>query len=115
MKQTFDYLDNVAFAATVCDKEGIVLYQNAVARKRDGEVIGKNLYNCHGKRAGEMIRRMMQTGDSNTYEVIHHGIHSFIHQTPWYEEPGGAVSGLIELEIVMPADHPTFNRDKEKI
>ena len=25
MKQTFDYLENVAFAATVCDKEGIVL------------------------------------------------------------------------------------------
>ena len=47
MKQTFDYLENVAFAATVCDKEGIVLYQNAVARRRDGEVIGKNLYNCH--------------------------------------------------------------------
>ena len=32
MKQTFDYLENVAFAATVCDKEGIVLYQNAVAQ-----------------------------------------------------------------------------------
>ena len=47
MKQTFDYLENVAFAATVCDKEGIVLYQNAVARRRDGKVIGKNLYNCH--------------------------------------------------------------------
>ena len=38
---TFDYLENVAFAATVCDKEGIVLYQNAVARKRDGDVVGK--------------------------------------------------------------------------
>ena len=24
MKQTFDYLENVAFAATVCDKEGII-------------------------------------------------------------------------------------------
>ena len=29
MKQTFDYLENVPnIAATVCDKEGIVLYQN---------------------------------------------------------------------------------------
>ena len=34
MKQSFDYLENVAFAATVCDKEGLVLYQNAVARQR---------------------------------------------------------------------------------
>lgn len=52
MKQTFDYLENVAFAATVCDKEGIVLYQNAVARQRDGAVIGKNLYNCHSPKSG---------------------------------------------------------------
>lgn len=36
MKQTFDYLENVGFAATICDKEGIVLYQNEVARQRDG-------------------------------------------------------------------------------
>ena len=36
MKQSFDYLENVAFAATVSDKEGLVLYQNAVARQRDG-------------------------------------------------------------------------------
>lgn len=27
--KVFDYLENVALAATVCDKEGIVLYQNA--------------------------------------------------------------------------------------
>ena len=33
MKQTFDYLENVPnIAATVCDKEGIVLYQNKRAR-----------------------------------------------------------------------------------
>ncbi len=25
MKQTFDYLEHVAFAATVCDKEGVML------------------------------------------------------------------------------------------
>ena len=65
MKQTFDYLENVAFAATVCDKEGIVLYQNAVARQRDGAVIGKNLYNCHSPKSGEKIRMMMETGMSN--------------------------------------------------
>ena len=50
MKQTFDYLENVAFAATVCDKEGIVLYQNAAARLRDGEVIGPLCTTPHGSR-----------------------------------------------------------------
>ena len=48
MKQTFDYLENVAFAATVCDKEGIVPYQNAVARQRDGGVIGKTWFEVPG-------------------------------------------------------------------
>lgn len=112
MKQTFDYLENVAFAATVCDKDGIVLYQNAVALNRDGNVLGKNLFNCHGPKSGEKIRYMMETGKSNTYEFIQNGKHSFIHHTPWFEEPGGAVSGLIELEIEVPDNYPTYNRDK---
>ena len=113
MTQNFDYLENVAFAATVCDKEGIVLYQNAVARKRDGEVIGKNLYNCHNNKTGEKIRMMMENGTSNSYEVILHGKHYFVHHTPWYEELGGELSGLIELDIEIPETHPTFNRDRK--
>lgn len=31
---TFDNLENVAFAATVCDKEGIVLYKTDARSKR---------------------------------------------------------------------------------
>ena len=115
MKQTFDYLENVPnIAATVCDKEGIVLYQNAAARQRDGEVIGKNLYNCHSPKSGEKIRMMMQTGMSNSYGVISHGKHYFVQHTPWFKEPGGELSGLIELDIEIPETHPTFNRDKEE-
>lgn len=114
MNKVFDYLENVVFAATVCDREGIVLYQNAVARRRDGDVIGKNLYNCHGPKSGEKIRMMMETGMSNTYEYIQNGKNYFIHHTPWYEEPGGALSGLIEYEIEVPMNYPKFNRDLEK-
>lgn len=114
MKTTFDYLENVSFAAIVCDKEGIVLYQNKIARKRDGDVIGKNLYNCHSPKSGEKIRHMLETGKNNTYEIIQHGKHQLIHHTPWYEEPGGEVSGLIEFEIEIPENHPVFNRDLQK-
>lgn len=113
MKQTFDYLENAAFSATVCDKEGIVLYQNAIARKRDGEVRGKNLFNCHGAKSAEKIRHMMETGMSNSYQIIHNSKHFFIHHTPWFAEPSGEVSGLIEFEIEIPADCPTYNRDKQ--
>ena len=55
MKQTFDYLENVAFAATVCDKEGIVPYQNAVARQRDGGVIGKTWFEVPGAELSGLI------------------------------------------------------------
>ena len=55
MKQTFDYLENVAFAATVCDKEGFVPYQNAVARQRDGGVIGKTWFEVPGGELSGLI------------------------------------------------------------
>lgn len=110
MKDQFSYLDTVNFAATVCDKEGIVLYQNDRAIKRDGDVTGKNLYNCHGEKAGQMIRRMIETGTSNTYQIIRHGKHKLLHQTPWFDE-NGAVAGLIELAIDLPDNMPVFDRD----
>ena len=75
MKQTFDYLENVAFAATVCDKEGIVLYQNAVARQRDGEVIGKNLTFKTGGVDGcdsEEILQLIKEGKIDTTPLITH-------------------------------------------
>ena len=41
LNAAFDYLENVPnIAATVCDKEGIVLYQNKRAIDRDGNVAG---------------------------------------------------------------------------
>ncbi|MCQ2282808.1 MAG: PAS sensor protein [Bacteroidales bacterium] len=113
MKQTFDYLENVPnIAATVCDKEGIVLYQNKRAIDCDGDVVGKNLYNCHGEKAGAMIRHMIESGESNTYQIIRHGKHKLLHQTPWYDAEGN-VAGLIELAINLPDQMPVFNRDKE--
>lgn len=110
MKEQFNYLDTVDFAATVCDREGIVLYQNARAIDRDGDVTGKNLYNCHGPKAGAMIRHMIETGTKNTYQIIRHGRHKLLHQAPWYDS-AGKVAGLIELAINLPDNMPVFDRD----
>ena len=113
LNAAFDYLENVPnIAATVCDKEGIVLYQNKRAIDRDGDVVGKNLYNCHGEKAGAMIRHMIESDESNTYQIIRHGKHKLLHQTPWYDEEG-SIAGLIELAIDLPDQMPVFNRDKE--
>ncbi len=110
---TFDYLEHVAFAATVCDQDGVVLYQNQRAIRRDGNVVGQNLYDCHKPSSGKIIRHMIATGESNTYEIIRHGKHRLLHQTPWRKEPDGEVAGLIELSIDLPDDYPTFDRDKD--
>lgn len=113
MSQTFDYLENVAFAATVCDREGIVVYQNAQSRKNDGNAVGRNLFKCHSTKANEKIRHMLQTGESNTYAIIKHGKRELVHHTPWYDAERGEVAGLIELVIPVPDEYPTFDRDRK--
>ena len=112
--EKFIYLENANFAATVCDKDGVVLYQNARARKRDGSVVGKNLFNCHNKMSQEIIHRLITNGESNTYETIKHNKRHLLYQTPWYEEPGGEVAGLIEVSIDLPSTYPVYNRDAPK-
>ena len=113
MKQAFDYFENVAFSATVCDMEGTIVYQNALSLKRKGDVRGKSVCGCHKEHSNEIIRRMLKSGESYTYEIIIHGSHRLIQQTPWYAEPNGPMSGLVELIIDLTDEYPTFDRDKK--
>lgn len=113
MRQMFDYFENMDFAATVCDRDGLIIYQNACARNRDGSVLGRNLFDCHSKKSQSMIRHMMESGASNTYETIRHGKRRLIHQSPWRETPDGKVAGLVEQSIELPDEYPVLNRDKE--
>lgn len=73
MKQTFDYLENVPnIAATVCNKEGIVLYQNKRAIDRDGDVSSVGHDNqsvwyirihCHGYGMSDDRRYLQRMSD----------------------------------------------------
>ena len=108
-----DYLGNVDFSATVCDASGGVVYQNAASRRADGDAVGRNLFDCHGERSQAIIRAMLATGRSRTYEIITHGRRKLVHHTPWRRQPGGEVAGLVELVIPMPDEHPTFDRDAQ--
>lgn len=113
MKQTFDYLELVDFVATVCDKDGIVIYQNAASLKRKGNVMGTSVFNCHKPSSNEKIRHMLESGENYTYAIVKNGKKVFIRQSPWYERKGGPVAGLIELFIPVPDEYPTFDRDKK--
>ena len=109
----FDYFEHIDFAVTICDKDGIVVYQNEKSRENDGSVIGRNLFKCHSEKSNEKIRHMIATGDNNTYEIIKHGKRFLIRHSPWYDTENGSLAGLIELSIPLPDEYPTFNRDKK--
>lgn len=108
----FNYLESVNFSATVCDKNGIVLYQNALAKSKDGDVVGKSLFNCHQEKTNLKIVQMIASGASNTYEVVRGGKRRMVHQTPWYE--CGEVAGLVEIAIDLPESYPIHNKSQDE-
>ena len=48
--ENYEWAKEMNCAVTVCDAEGIIIYQNDKAvetYKKHGNLIGKNLYECH--------------------------------------------------------------------
>jgi len=77
--------------------------------KYGGEsLIGKSLFDCHGERSSAMIRRFLQTGESNVYTIEKAGVKKLIHQSPWYKD--GKIAGLVELSLELPTEMPHFVR-----
>lgn len=112
MEKCFDYLKKTAFAATVCDKSGTIVYQNERSVERKGNLVGRSVYDCHKPYSCEIIRQMLENGGSHVYEFIKKGRRNFAHQTPWLDE-NGEIGGLVELIIDLPGEYPVFDRDKE--
>ncbi len=108
-----DWTKEFAAAITVCDINGVILDMNDKSADtfRDnggGELIGKNLFDCHSPESVEKIRQLISDGLSNTYTIEKNGIKKLIHQSPWYEN--GKVKGLVEISIIIPAEMPHFKR-----
>ncbi|MCC8120298.1 MAG: PAS domain-containing protein [Bacteroidales bacterium] len=109
-----DWMGSIGCAVTLCDKEGMIIYMNDRARethRKRGNLIGHSLYNCHGERSAGIIRRLLATGETNTYTVTKHGIQKLIFQSPWRRD--GEIAGLVEISIPLPEDMPHYDRDKE--
>lgn len=106
-----DFLKELDFAVTVCDREGTVIYYNDKAREtfaRYGELLGANLKECHLAAAWTKIVEMLETGTSNSYTIEKNGVKKLIHQSPWREN--GEVKGMVEISIVLPAVLPHYVR-----
>lgn len=111
MNKIFDWAESIGCAVTVCDLEGIILYQNERARKTyesHGDLIGKNVFDCHPAHAAEKIRHMLATDTTNAYTIEKNGVHKLIFQSPWHRD--GKVAGMVEISIPTPAEMPHYVR-----
>ena len=108
-----NWTNNVPFAITVCDTNGVVLEMNeksALTFSKDGgkDLIGKSLMDCHSEKSRKMITDMMQSEKVNIYTIEKQGKKKMIYQCPWYAD--GKMSGLVELSIELPDNMPHFVR-----
>ena len=98
-------------AVTVCDSDGIILYMNKKSRETfssHGNLIGKNLFECHSEPSQAKIRHMLATGESNSYTISKGGLRKMIYQSPWRHN--GIIAGMVEISIVIPEELPHYIR-----
>jgi PAS domain-containing protein len=101
------------FAATVCDRDGIIQYMNRRACEifaSDGgeKLVGSNLLDCHPEPARSKLRHMLEEGNANIYTIEKSGVRKLIYQVPWHDD--GAYGGFIELSLEIPWEMPHFVR-----
>lgn len=95
-------------AITVCDLDGVVLYQNTRSCEVNGDVRGRSMIPCHSARSREIINRLMTNGENNAYTIEKGPLRKLIYQTPWYEK--GEIAGLVEFSLEIPAEMPHYVR-----
>ena len=96
-----DWAKELNCSITVCDKNGIIVYMNdrAVEQyKKHGNLVGKNLFDCHNEHAMGIIRRLLAEGGTNSYTIEKNGVHKMIFQSAWTENGDLHTSGPEECK-----------------
>ena len=91
----YEWANEMNCAVTVCDTKGIILYMNEKACRtfaKHGDLIGKNLFDCHNPQSQAKIRELLETGEVNAYTIEKNGVKKMIYQTAWKQD--GVVGGL---------------------
>lgn len=107
----FNWAEQANCAITVCDADGVILYMNERARTTfasHGDLIGRNLFDCHSQASIDKIRHMLATGESNAYTIQKAGQRKMIYQTPWRRD--GVIAGMVEISMVIPEEMPHYIR-----
>lgn len=106
-----DWAKEMNCAVTVCDTEGVIIYMNDKAKATfasHGDMVGKSLIPCHNDRSRAIIRRLLDTGGTNSYTISKGGVRKMIYQTAWKTD--GKVEGLVEISMVIPEEMPHYDR-----
>ena len=107
----YEWAKEMNCAVTVCDTEGNILYMNNKSCNtfaKYGDLIGKNLFDCHSPKSIEKIKDMLANGGSNCYTIEKNGIKKMIYQTAWKEDD--IVKGLVEISMELPGEMPHYIR-----
>lgn len=73
----YEWANEMNCAVTVCDTKGIILYMNEKACRtfaKHGDLIGKNLFDCHNPQSQAKIRELLETGEVNAYTIEKNGV-----------------------------------------
>lgn len=108
----FDWARDMDVAITVCDTQGVIVYQNDRSIEincKDGRsMVGQSLMPCHNERSRAIIARMLNENVVNVYTITKHGRRKLIFQSPWRVD--GKVCGLLELSMFLPDSIPHYDR-----
>lgn len=106
------WAEDVDYAVTICDADCKIIYMNRRSREtfaRHGDIIGKNLIDCHSSASVEKIKKMLSDGSSNVYTISKGGVRKLIYQSPWRID--GKIAGLVETSMILPPEMPHYDRD----
>ena len=106
-----DWAKEARCAITVADADCRIIYMNDRARetyRSHGDLIGRNLLDCHSPRSRQIIADILASGGTNAYTIEKQGVHKMIFQSAW--SVGGRISGILEISMVIPAPLPHYVR-----
>ena len=110
MNDSINWARELPAAVTVCDRNGVIVEMNDKAKSTfSGDLVGKNVLDCHPEPARAKLAELLATGKSNVYTIEKNGKRKLIYQSPWYRD--GQFAGLVEISLELPASLPHFRRD----
>lgn len=110
-EKLLNWAEGVDYAVTICDIDCKILYMNKRSREtfaKHGDIIGKNLLDCHSAASCEKIKTMLAEGSSNVYTISKGGVKKLIYQSPWTID--GKIAGLVETSMILPQNMPHYDR-----